>query len=297
MAANTAIRTLEPQSQAPASSLWGDALRRLVRNKAALISAIFLIALVLMAIFAEWVAPYSPTATDFAHIRELPTAQHVMGTDEVGRDILTRLIYGARVSLFVGLIVQTASTAVGIGLGLLAGFFGGWPDILIMRAVDIMYAFPNFLFAVFMVSLLTPDIGSVILTLTLSGWPFSARLMRGQVLSIKQQEYVTAAQALGARRWEIMIRHVLPNSLTPLIIQYTLGIAGVIMAEAGLSFLGIGIRPPTPTWGGMITKGREFFRSSPHLAIYPSLILGMTMLAFNFLGDGLRDALDPRLKR
>lgn len=296
MATQTSVRTLD-LSQGPPSSLWGDALRRLIRNRAALVSAIFLILLVLAAVFAEWIAPYDPTATDFAHIRELPTAQHVMGTDEVGRDILTRLIYGARISLFVGLIVQTASTVIGIGLGLLAGFFGGWPDILIMRAVDIMYAFPNFLFAVFMVSLLTPDMGSVILTLTLSGWPFSARLMRGQVLSIKQTEYVTAAQALGARRWEIMLRHVLPNSLTPLIVQYTLGIATVIMAEAGLSFLGIGIRPPTPTWGGMITKGREFFRSTPHLAIYPSLILGLTMLAFNFLGDGLRDALDPRLKR
>ena len=292
---HTTIRTLD--NPRPSRSLWGDALRRLVRNKAALISAIFLILLVLTAIFAEWVAPYSPTATDFANIRALPSAAHLMGTDEVGRDILSRLIYGARISLFVGLVVQTASTAIGITLGLLAGFFGGWPDILIMRAVDIMYAFPNFLFAVFMVSLLTPDMGSVILTLTLSSWPFSARLMRGQVLSIKQQEYVTAAESLGARRWGIMLRHVLPNSLTPLIIQYTLGIAGVIMAEAGLSFLGIGIRPPTPTWGGMITKGREFFRSSPHLAIYPSLVLGMTMLAFNFLGDGLRDALDPRLKR
>ncbi len=279
------------------TNLWLDALKRMVRNRAAVAAALFLLLLTLVAVFAEVIAPYDPMTPDFARIRQPPTPEHILGTDEVGRDILSRIIYGARISLYVGVVVQTASTVIGITLGLIAGYYGGLVDILIMRAVDIMYAFPNFLFAVFMVSLLTPDTNSVILTLTLVGWPFSARLVRGQVLSVKKQEYVLAARALGLRDWHIIVRHVFPNTLTPLIIQYTLGIATVIMAEAGLSFLGIGIRPPTPTWGGMITKGREFFRSTPHLAIYPSIVLGLTMLAFNFLGDGLRDALDPRMKR
>ncbi len=296
MVADTNIQVLR-ETQGRPTGLWRDAMRRMARNRAAVASAIFLALLILVAVFAPWIAPYDPTAPDFAHIREAPSAAHLLGTDEVGRDILSRIIYGARISLYVGIVVQTATTALGVMLGLAAGYFGGLPDIIIMRMVDIMYAFPNFLFAVFMVSLLKPDTTSVILTLTLAGWPFPARLMRGQVLSVKQQDYVLAARAIGTNDLQIMLRHVLPNALSPIIIQYTLGIAGVIMAEAGLSFLGIGIRPPTPTWGGMITKGREYFRSSPHLAIYPSIVLGLTMLAFNFLGDGLRDALDPRMKR
>ncbi|MBK8021203.1 MAG: ABC transporter permease [Chloroflexi bacterium] len=276
---------------------WKDALRRLMRNRAALLSAIFLLALILVSLFAEVVSPYDPTFADFTSIRTPPSAEHLLGTDEVGRDLLTRIIYGARISLFVGIIVQTISTFVGILLGLVAGYYGGLVDTIIMRAVDIMYSLPNFLFAVFMVSLLTPDIGSVILTLTIAGWPFSARLMRGQTLLARSTDYVLAAEAVGAGRWRIMLTHILPNSLSPIIVQFTLGVATVIMAEAGLSFLGIGIRPPNPTWGGMINKGREFIRSSAHLAIYPSIVLGLTMIAFNFLGDGLRDALDPRMKK
>jgi peptide/nickel transport system permease protein len=274
---------------------WIDALRRMFRNRAVALSAIFLGLLISVAIAAPLLVPYDPEAPDFDHIRETPTANHLLGTDEIGRDTLSRVIYGARISLYVGIVVQTVSTFIGITLGLIAGFYGGFLDLAIMRAVDIMYALPNFLFAVFMVSILKPTTASVILTLILAGWPFSARLMRGQVLATKQEEYVVAAQAIGAQKRQIMLRHVLPNSLTPIIIQFTIGIAGVIMAEAGLSFLGIGIRPPTPTWGGMINKGREFIRSSPHLAIYPSIVLGLTMIAFNFIGDGLRDALDPRM--
>jgi ABC-type dipeptide/oligopeptide/nickel transport system permease subunit len=296
MAAKMGEAIPQLQAQQP-NNPWMDALRRLMRNRAAVISALFLLILIVMALLADVISPYSPTVADFTSIRIAPTPAHFLGTDEVGRDLFSRIIYGARISLFVGIIVQTISTLVGIILGLIAGYYGGIVDTLIMRLVDIMYSLPNFLFAVFMVSLLTPDIGSVILTLTIAGWPFSARLMRGQALLAKKTEYVVAAEALGAGNWRIMFSHVLPNSLTPIIVQYTLGIATVIMAEAGLSFLGIGIRPPNPTWGGMINKGREFIRTSPHLAIYPSIILGLTMIAFNFLGDGLRDALDPRMKK
>ncbi|MCB0046364.1 MAG: ABC transporter permease [Caldilineaceae bacterium] len=287
----------QTQLQRPETNLWADALRRLSRNKAAVVSAIFLFLLVLVALFAPLLAPYSPYEPDFSQVRMLPSADHWLGTDELGRDILSRLMYGARVSLFVGITVQTAATFIGIAVGLLAGYYSGFVDIVLMRAVDIMYAFPNFLFAVFMVSLLEPSVGSVILTLSLASWPFVARLVRGQALSTKNMEYIMAARVIGTPNRVIMRRHILPNILSPIIIQFTLGIAGVIMAEAALSFLGIGIRPPNPTWGGMISKGREFFRTSPHLAIYPSIILGLTMIAFNFLGDGLRDALDPRMKR
>jgi ABC-type dipeptide/oligopeptide/nickel transport system permease subunit len=261
------------------------------------ISVVFLVVLILAAIFAPLLTPYDAYAPDFAQTLQSPSPQHPLGTDELGRDMLTRLLYGARVSLAVGLIVQTSALTFGALLGLAAGYFGGATDTVIMRGVDIMYAFPNFLFAVFMVSILSPSILSIILVLAVVGWPFAARLVRGQVLSLREWEFVEAARVVGASNWRIMTRHILTNTLSPLIVAFTIGIAGVIMAEAGLSFLGIGIRPPNPTWGGMIAKGRQYFRSYPFLALYPSIILGLTVLAFNFLGDGLRDALDPRLRR
>ena len=298
----TTITTTTPRlnlssSPGSGSSLWRDAFYRMARNRAAVISAFFLLVLVLAAVFAEIIAPHDPNAVDFTALRQPPSPTHLMGTDEIGRDIFSRVIFGARISLTVGFIVQTTATVTGIFLGMIAGYYGGTADMVIMRAVDIMYALPAFLFAVFMVSILTPSVNSVILTLALVSWPLMARLMRGQVLALKQEDYVLAARALGARNWQIMLFHILPNSLTPLIVQFTLGIATVIMAEAGLSFLGIGIRPPTPTWGGMITKGREFIRTEPHMALYPGIVLGLTMIAFNFLGDGLRDALDPRMRK
>ncbi len=268
-----------------------------MKNKAAALSAAFLVILFAAATLAPLIAPYDPLAADFTSLRQGPSAQHWFGTDELGRDVLTRVLYGARISLFVGLTVQVAATALGVVLGMLAGYVGGMADMLIMRVVDVMYAMPPFLFAVFMVSILTPSVSSVILTLTLSGWPFAARLMRAQVLSFREHESVLAARALGAKDLRIMFAHILPNSFTPIIIQFTLGIATVVMAEASLSFLGIGIRPPNPTWGGMINKAREYVRTDLHLTLFPALALGLTMIAVNFLGDGLRDALDPKSKR
>jgi peptide/nickel transport system permease protein len=294
--------TLSPTVEAAApltarSGVWRDALRRLARNRAAAASAIFLLGLMALAALAPVILPYDPLAADFAKIRQGPSADHWFGTDEIGRDVLTRVLHGARISLFVGLTVQVFATTIGVVLGLLAGYYGGFADLLIMRLVDIMYAIPPFLFAVFMVSLLRPTMWSVILTLTLSSWPLAARLMRAQVLSVKEQDAVLAARALGARDLRILIAHVAPNSLTPIIVQFTLGVATVIMAEAGLSFLGIGIRPPNPTWGGMISKAREFIRTDIHMTVFPAVVLGLTMIAINYLGDGLRDALDPKLKR
>ncbi len=289
------ISTLEKVSPRPLNS-WEAALQRLQRNRAAVLSTVFLFVLFALAIFADFITPYPPDLANFAAIRKLPDSAHMLGTDEIGRDILTRLIYGARISLLIGLSVQIITTMIGVAIGLIAGYYGGLVDGILMRVVDIFYAMPQFLLAIFIISLLQPTIGSVIFTLVVISWTFSARLTRGQVLSLKTREYVTAAEALGSSHWHIMRHHILPNALSPLIVQFTVGIVSVIMAEAALSFLGIGIRPPNPTWGGMINKGREFIRSTPHLAIYPSILLGLTAVAFNFLGDGLRDALDTRLE-
>jgi peptide/nickel transport system permease protein len=278
-------------------TLWRDAWTRMRRNRAAVASAVFLVLLSLAALAAPLLTDHSPSVPDFSRVLQPPSREHLLGTDELGRDLLTRLLYGARVSLALGLVVQTIALVVGTLVGLAAGYFGGIVDMVLMRLVDIMYAFPSFLFAVFMVAFLSPSTLSIILVLAVVGWPFPARLVRGQVLSLREWEMVSAARVVGASDWRIMTRHILPNALGPLIVDFTIGIAGVIMAEAGLSFLGIGIRPPNPTWGGMIAKGRDFIRTDPGLALYPSLILGLTVLAFNFLGDGLRDALDPRMKR
>jgi ABC-type dipeptide/oligopeptide/nickel transport system permease subunit len=278
-------------------TLWGDAWIRMRRNRAAVISAVFLLLLVGAAVAAPLLTPFSPEAPDFGATLQHPDAVHPLGTDELGRDMVARLLFGARVSLSVGLVVQIIALGVGTLLGLSAGYFGGTVDMVVMRMVDIMYAFPSFLFAVFMVALLDPSIGSIVLVLSLTGWPFAARLVRGQVLALRDLEYISAARVVGARSWRIMVKHILPNTLGILIVHFTLGIADVIMAEAGLSFLGIGIRPPTPTWGGMIAKSREYFRTFPYLALYPSIALALTVLAFNFLGDGLRDALDPRMRK
>ena len=280
-----------------ASSLWRDAWHRLRRNRAAVGGAAFLVVLILAAVAAPLLTSYAPDEADLALTLKPASRTHPLGTDEMGRDIVARLLYGARVSLTVGLVVQTTSMIIGALLGLASGYFGGLVDGILMRLVDIMYAFPGFLFAVLMVAVLEPSMLTIILVLSLVGWPLPARLIRGEVLSLREREYVHAARVVGASSWRIMIRHVLPNTLSVLIVQFTLGIAAVIMTEASLSFLGIGIQPPDPTWGGMIAKGRQFFRTYPYLALYPSALLGITVLAFNFLGDGLRDALDPRLRR
>jgi len=238
----------------------------------------------------------SPLEQDLERTNESPSVAHPLGTDELGRDVLSRLVHGGRVSLLVGLVVQGATAAIGMSLGLVAGYYGGTADMIVMRVVDTMYAFPPFLFAVFMAAILPPSVWSIVLVLVLVGWPWEARVTRGIVLALKESEFVAAARAVGAPSGRIMFRHILPNTLSPIIVGFSIGIAGTIIAESGLSFLGIGIRPPTPSWGGMIDRGRLFLRVYPHLAIYPSIALALTVLAFNFLGDGLRDALDPRLR-
>lgn len=279
------------------SSLLGDAWLRLKRNRAAVVSLGFIILLSLATVLAPFMGVPSPEVQDLGAMNEGPSPQHPFGTDELGRDMVSRLLYGGQVSLLVSLAVQILTALIGTLLGLMAGYYGGRVDTAIMRLVDTIYAFPPFLFAVFMAAILPPSVWSIVLVLTVVGWPWNARVTRALVLSLKETDFVTAAKVTGAGSWRIMLRHILPNSLSPIIIGFSIGIAGTIMAESGLSFLGIGIRPPTPSWGGMIEKGRMFLRVYPHLALFPSIALALTVLAFNFLGDGLRDALDPRLRK
>jgi peptide/nickel transport system permease protein len=257
-------------------------------------AAIVLVA-VLAAVLAPVVVPYDPAAQQLALRLEGPSRSHPFGLDELGRDILARVLSGARISLLVGLIVVGVSATVGMTFGALAGYFGGYVDEAISRVIDILLAFPGLLLAIALVAVLGPNLQNVILALTLIGWVGYARLVRGQVLRIRELEYVQAARALGASIPRILTRHVLPATLPAVTVQATLGMGGAILSEAALSFLGLGVQPPTPSWGTMLSYGKAHLLDAPHLTVFPGLAIAILVLGFNFLGDGLRDALDPAL--
>jgi ABC-type dipeptide/oligopeptide/nickel transport system permease subunit len=250
----------------------------------------------LAAILAPLLARQSPITIDLAHLLQRPSAQHWLGTDIQGRDIWSRLVYGARVSLTVGLISQGIALALGVTLGLIAGFYGKWVDEIVMRLADVTLAFPTLLLLIAMVAALQPSEGVVFATIGIVGWAGMARIVRGQVLVVRQLEYIQAIRALGAGDLRIMVRHVLPNVIAPVVIAATLGVAGAIMAEAALSFLGLGVPPPAPSWGSMIADGRDLeqLRRAPWTSVFPGIAIGAAVLGFNLLGDALRDALDPR---
>ncbi|MCL4514274.1 MAG: ABC transporter permease [Firmicutes bacterium] len=277
-------------------SLLRNTWRRLLRNKMAVVGLILIIVLTLLAIFAGTVSPYDPYQQSFREKLQPPNAAHLLGTDELGRDMLSRLIYGARISLSVGLISQFIAVIIGIIVGAVAGYFGGRVDNYLMRLTDMMFAFPDLLFAMGIMFALGPGLINLFIALGIVGWAGMARLVRGQVLSLREREFIEAARAIGESDFRIIMRHVLPNCMAPIIISVTLGIPGAIMAEAGLSFLGLGAQPPLSSWGQMIAFGKAWMRSAPWLSIYPGLAIMITVLAFNLFGDGLRDALDPRLK-
>ncbi len=270
---------------------------RLWRDTRARIGIIVVAMLLLLAILAPLLARHDPIRVDLLRQLEPPSAEHWMGTDVQGRDVWARLIYGARISLAVGLISQSIALALGLTLGLIAGYFGRWIDDLVMRLADVTLAFPTLLLLIAMVAALQPSLIVVFVTVGIVGWAGMARLVRGQVLVVRQLEYVHAARALGTPDLRIITRHVLPNVIAPVVIATTLGMAGAIMAEAALSFLGLGVQPPTPSWGAMIADGRDLsqLRSSPWTSLFPGLAIGVTVLGFNLLGDALRDALDPRV--
>jgi ABC-type dipeptide/oligopeptide/nickel transport system permease subunit len=270
----------------------------------AMISLGFLAILLLVAILAPLVAPYGYNQQTLSDKLKGPSPQHWLGTDELGRDTFSRLLYGAGISLLVGVSVEAFVVTLGLFVGLTAGFLGGRVDSLLMRLTDVMLAFPDILLAILLLGTLgaasaspAVSLGLVILALGVTGWPPLARLVRGQVLSLRKREFVEAARAMGATDSRIVLKHILPNLLSPVLVAVTVDLAGVILAEATLSFLGIGVQRPFPSWGRMINDALEYYRSNPRLLIVPSVLLSMTVLALNFLGDGLRDALDPRRRQ
>ncbi len=254
------------------------------------------IVIVTAALFAPWLVPFDPAFQQLALRLEGPGTPHWFGLDELGRDILSRVLVGARVSLLVGLVVVGVSATVGLALGSVAGYYGGRVDQIISRLMDILLAFPGLLLAIALVAVLGPSLGNVVLALMVIGWVGYARVVRGQVLRAREFEYVLAARALGAGTWRALTKHVLPTALPAVTVQATLGMAGTILSEAALSFLGLGVQPPTPSWGTMINGGRAHLLDAPHLTIFPGVFLAVVVLGFNFLGDGLRDRLDPRIE-
>ncbi len=291
------VAPVAPEIAPPAPTTW----QRLRRNPVAFASLVFLGVLVAAALFAPLLSPYGFATQSLSDKWQDPTPAHKLGTDELGRDTLTRLLYGARISLGVAVCVEGFVVSLGLLVGLTAGFIGGKVDSLLMRATDVMLAFPDILLAILLLGALgtataspVTSVGLVVLALGVTGWPPLARLVRGQVLTLRKREFVEAARALGASNARIVLKHILPNLLSPLLVAVTVDAASVILAEATLSFLGIGVQRPYPSWGRMINDALESYKAHPRLLIVPSVLLSATVLALNFVGDGLRDALDPR---
>jgi len=275
-----------------------DALRRMIRaNKLSLVSLIVIFLLILFSILAPWLTPYGEADIDLMHRLSPPSAEHLLGTDEAGRDVLTRLLYGSRVSLMVGIVPTLLSMVIGAVLGVLAGYLGGIVDSVIMRLADIVLAFPSMLLAMVIMYTLGDGLFNVFLTLTLMNWGTVARIARAETLKLKTVDYVEAARSIGTSKWRIIRKHILPNCLPMLIVLFTLNVPSAILTESALSFLGLGIQPPSASWGLMVNTGRQYLFNAPWLSFAPSGAIMLAVLSFNFLGDGLRDALDPRLRR
>ena len=269
-------------------------IRRFTRHRSAFAGFVILFIIVMGSLLADHVTPYEPGDIDLEMALRPPSRIHPFGTDAFGRDVLTRILHGGRVSLGVGFVARTISLMLGLLLGTVAGFFGGRTDSVVMRAADITFAFPTLLLLIAIMAVVTPGIMSLFVVLGVVGWAAMARLVRAQVLSIKEREYVQAARAAGAGTLGLVVRHILPQCLAPLFVVYTLGLGMTIMAESSLSFLGLGVQPPDPSWGAMISRGVAFMRRAPWLTLFPGLVLTLTICSVNLLGDGLRDLLDPK---
>jgi peptide/nickel transport system permease protein len=278
------------------ASPWTDVRRRFLRSRTGVAGAIVLLIVVLAALFASRIAPYSPTRQDFRVERQPPSLQHLMGTDEFGRDVFSRVIWGAQTSLEAGAVAATIALVIGLALGMLAAFYGGGADNVIMRCMDVILAFPYILLAIAVVAILGPGLLNAMIAIAIVYIPHYARVVRGSVLSVRSRDYVEAARALGASDRRVMLQHVLPNTMAPVIVTMTLIIGSAIIDTAGLSFLGLGTQPPTPDWGNMLSAGRSYVIDSPWIATFPGLAILVTVLAFNLMGDALRDAFDPRLR-
>jgi oligopeptide transport system permease protein len=282
--------------------LWSDAWQRFRRNRLAVMGLSIIVLLIIVAVISPLLVHFGlivdPIKQQVENIEVGPGQMgHPLGTDELGRDTLSRLMFGSRISLSIGILVQAIILPIGLGIGLTAGYFGGRIDNLLMRFTDIWYAFPDLIFVLVLVSVFGPSLLSIFGAIALVNWVNLARLVRGQVLSIKEKEFIEAARSSGSAPLKLIVKHLLPNSLGPIIVTLTFGIPNAIFLEAVLSFLGVGIQPPTPTWGQMVFDGYEAIYANPTSVVFPALAIGFTLLAFSFVGDGLRDALDPRMRR
>lgn len=291
------LRLQHPAVMSPSVGFYTDVWRRLRRNRAAMAGLAIVALFAGVAVFAPLVAPHDPIAQDLDARLLPPSVTHVLGTDDLGRDLLSRIIFGGRVSLTVGIVSVGLALAAGTVLGLVAGFYGRWADSLTMRTMDIMLAFPATLLAIFIVGIRGPGLNNAMLAIGVINIPIFARIVRGSVLRVRQEDFVEAARALGASPRRLLGRHILPNTLAPIIVQTTLAIGAAILEAAGLSFLGLGAQAPTPEWGAMLSNTREFLRDAPWAATFPGIAILLTVVGFNLLGDGLRDALDPRLRQ
>ncbi|MCL2102960.1 MAG: ABC transporter permease [Syntrophorhabdaceae bacterium] len=277
-------------------SMFADTLRRLFRNPLAIAGAAIILFFLALALFPTLFSAHDPNKIDILRILDPPSARHLLGTDDLGRDVLARMVYGARISLSVGFVAESIAIAIGLIVGLLAGYYGGRVDAALMRFVDIMLCFPSFFLILSVVAFIGPSIWNIMFIIGITGWMGVARLVRAETLSLKERDFVAAASAQGAGAARIMFRHILPNTLAPILVAATLGVAGAILIESSLSFLGIGVQPPTPSWGNILTAGKDNIEFAWWLSLFPGLAIFLTVLGYNLLGEGIRDAVDPRLK-
>jgi len=269
---------------------------RFRRNRLALSGLILVLSLFLISLLAPWLAPYDPNFIDIKSILMPPSSLHLMGTDSLGRDVLSRIIYGSQISLKVGFVAVGLATIIGVLLGAVAGYYGGWVDNLLMRLVDLMLCFPTFFLILAVIAVLEPSIWNIMIIIGLTSWMGVARLVRAEFLTLREREFVQAARALGARDGRIIFQHLLPNALAPVMVSATLGVAGAILTESALSFLGLGVQPPTPSWGNILTAGKDNIEIAWWLSVFPGLAILFTVMGYNLLGEGIREAIDPRLK-
>ncbi len=272
-------------------------IRALIRHPLGSLGASVVTLLVLVALLAPFISPYDPFAIDVEHVLEPPSLNHPCGTDLLGRDVLSRLIYGARISLEVGILAVGISLAIGVVLGAVAGYYGGWVDTVISRAIDIMLCFPTIFLILAVIAYLEPSIVNIMIVIGLTSWMGVARLVRAEFLSLKERDFVLAERALGASPWRIIFVHILPNALPPILVSATLGVGSAILVESALSFLGLGVQPPVPSWGNMLTEGKETLEVAWWLSVFPGLAILITVLAFNLLGEAIQEVTDPRRKR
>ena len=274
-----------------------DFRHRFLKNRLALAGSVLVLFLFVVSLLAPWLAPYDPNAIDLKNILASPSAAHWFGTDQLGRDVCSRMIWGAGISLKVGFVATGIAIAIGTILGAVSGYYGGWVDTLIMRFVDIMLCFPTFFLILAVIALLEPSIWNIMIIIGITGWMGITRLVRADFISLKQRDFILAARAIGASDLRIIFVHMLPNAMASVLVAATLGIAGAILTESALSFLGIGVQPPTPSWGNILTAGKDNIDIAWWLSLYPGLAILLTVLGYNLLGEGIRDSLDPRLRR